>query len=250
MPNRYTRDELLLIALNMAQLDNLTVHEAPDGVIQQNAFSIQWLQDILDFWYHIMPFSATVKDIPITCTANSDTITLPADFILDVRNGLEVQTVPGNVNSYEKKWRLSLQQFRAKRLGYQNSSGVQFPEYYCVVGDDGNTVTQYQTMRVTPTPNIATQCVLWYYGLPNKLEANQRPKFPDDYACIEYIRLRALEWAGINTAGTAQKFCTQIVSKYKASGLLNEPEDDVIPMDEKVYRGRGRRNIYSWMGDV
>lgn len=251
MPNRYTRDELILIAINMAQLPNLEVHDAPDGVVQQDAFSVQWLQDILDFWYHIMPFSATVDDVSITCTANSDVIILPADFILDVRNGLEVQTIPGNNTSYEKRYRLSLQKFRNARLKNQNSQGINYPEYYCVVGDDGNTVTQYQTMRITPTPNIATQCVLWYYKLPAKLEANQKPKFPDDHACIEYIRLRALEWAGINTPGTAQKFCTDIVSKYKASGLLNEPEDDEIPMDENVFRHRGRQmNTYSWMGPV
>jgi hypothetical protein len=186
--------------------------------------------------------------VPITCTANSDTIVLPNDFILDVRNGLEVQTIPGDVNSYEKKQRLSLQKFRNRRLQHQNSQNIKFPDYYCVVGDDGNVMTQYQTMRVTPTPTIATQCILWYYQQPAKLESNQKPKMPDDYACIEYIRLRALEWAGINTPGTAQKFCTDIVSKYKASGLLNEPEDDEIPMDDQVYRGRSMRNTYSWMG--
>jgi hypothetical protein len=182
---------------------------------------------------------------------NSDTIVLPSDFILDVRNGLEVQTIPGDVNSYVKKQRLSLQKFRNQRLRNQGATGVKYPECYCVVGDDGVVTTQYQTMRVTPIPSIATLCNLWYYQLPPALEANQKPKFPDDYACIEYIRLRALEWAGINTPGTAQKFCTDIVSKYKASGLLNEPEDDEIPMDEGSYRHRGRQFQHTtWMGPV
>jgi hypothetical protein len=251
MPNRYTRDELILIALNMAQLPNLEVHDAPDRVVQQDAYAIQWLQDILDFWYHIMPFSATVVDAPISCVAHNDVITLPSDFILDVRNGLEVQTVPGDINSYKKIPRLSLQKFRNARLRNQNAQTVQYPAAYCVVGDDGDSFTQYQTMRITPTPTIATLCVLWYYKLPPRLEANQKPKFPDDYACTEYIRLRALEWAGIITPGTAKKFSTEIVSSYKASGLLNEPEDDEIPMDEQVYQGRGRGVIHtSWMGPV
>jgi hypothetical protein len=251
MPNRYTRDELILIALNMAQLPNLEVHEAPDGVVQQDAYSIQWLQDILDFWYHIMPFSATVDDVGITCTANSDVIVLPGDFILDVRNGLEVQTVPGDNTSYRKIQRLSLQKFRNRRLQHQNTQSVKYPIAYCVVGDDGSTVTQYQIMRVTPTPTIATACVLWYYKLPAKLEANQRPKFPDDYACVEYIRLRALEWAGLMTPGTAKKFTTDIVSSYKASGLMNEPEDDEIPMDEQAFHPNRRQVAsYNWMGAV
>ncbi len=249
MPSRYTRDELILVAIQMAQLPNLENHDVPDGVVQQDAYAIQWLQDILDFWYHIMPFSATVAEVPLTCTANSDSIVLPSDFILDVRNGLEVQTVPGDVYSYQKKYRLPLQKFRNQRLHNQNAQGVKYPEYYCIVGDDGNVVTQYQTMRVTPTPQIATLCNLWYYQLPPRLEANQRPKFPDDYACKEYIRLRALEWAGINTPGIAQKFTTEIVAKYKASGLLNEPEDDEIPMDELSYRHRGQGiTPYGWMG--
>lgn len=251
MPNRYNRDQLVLTALRMAQLPNLEAHDAPDGVVQADAFAVEWLQDILTFWYHIAPFSATVVDLPIACTANSDTIILPADFILDVRNGLEVQTVLGDNNSYQKKWRLPLQKFRNRRLHYQGRTDIKYPEFYCIVGDDGVSTTQYQTMRVTPTPTIATQCILWYYQLPPALQANQKPKFPDDYACIEYIRLRALEWAGIITPGTAKKFCTDIVAQYKAAGLLNEPEDDEIPMDEQVYR-RGSSNrhaVYGWMGD-
>jgi hypothetical protein len=242
---------LINIALDIAQLSNLDVHDRPAGTITATAFSIKWLQDILDFWYHIMPFSATVVDIGINCTANNDFITLPSDFILDVRNGLEVQTVPGDVNSYVKKYRLSLQKFRNERLRHQGAQGVKYPEYYCVVGDDGVVATQYQKMRITPTPSIATVCRLWYYQLPPVITGTQKPKFPDDYACIEYVRLRALEWAGINTPGTAQKFCTDIVSKYKASGLLNEPEDDEIPMDELSYRGRGRQVGHTaWMGPV
>ncbi len=250
MPNRYVRDELILIALQMAQLPNLEVHDAPNGVVQVDAFSIQWLQDILDFWYSIMPFSATVKKIPLTCTANSDTIILPGDFILDVRNGLIAQTIPGNTASYKRRWRMPLQKFINRQLARQNSTDVKYPDFYCVVGDDGNITTQYQTMLVTPTPTIATQCQLWYYQLPPALSANQKPKFPNDYSCVEYLRIRAHEWQGLYEPGTAQKFCSNIVAKYKAAGLLNEPEDDEIPMDEQVYRKTDQYgNMYTWMGD-
>lgn len=252
MPNRYNRDQLVLTALRMAQLPNLEAHDAPDGIVQSDAFAVEWLQDILTFWYHIAPFSATVVKASISCTAQSDTVILPANFILDVRNGLLVQTVPSDTQSYKRAIRVPLQKFINRQIHTQHAdSDVKYPAYYCIAGDDGVITTQYQTMLVAPTPTIATQCQLWYYQLPAALQANQKPKFPDDYACIEYIRLRALEWAGIITPGTAKKFCTDIVAQYKAAGLLNEPEDDEIPMDEQVYRrsGSNRHAVYGWMGD-
>jgi hypothetical protein len=252
MPNRYVRDELISIALQMAQLPNLEVHDMPNGVVQQNAFSIQWLQDILDFWYHMVPFSATVRKISLTCTANSDNILLPTDFILDVRNGLLVRKVPDNANSYERRLRTPLQKFINRQMMYQGAVNVNFPLYYCVAGDDGNVLTQRQTMLITPTPTINTQCQLWYYQLPAKLEANQKPKFPNDYCCIEYLRIRAHEWQGLYEPGTAQKFCDKIVASMKSAGLMNEPEDDEIPMDEQVYirRNQDSTNTYAWLGPV
>jgi len=251
MPNRYCRDELIKIGLSMAQLPNLEIHDAPDGVVQQDAFAIQWLQDILDFWYHVCPFSVTVIKQAINCTANSDTIILPSDFILDVRNGLLVQTTPGDINSYRRKRRVPLQKFINRQLYYQGATNVNCPEFYCIVGNDGVTETQYQTMKVAPTPTINTLCYLWYYKLPAKLEANQRPQLPYDYMATEYIRIRAHEWQGLYDPGTAQKFCDKLVSWAKASGLMNEPEDDEIPFDEQVYqRHRGSQsNTYNWMGD-
>lgn len=249
MPNRYCRDELINVMIGMVQLPNLQVHDAPEGVVQQDAYAIQWLQDILDFWFHMMPFSATVKKQAIVCTALSDTLTMPSDFILDVRNGLLVQTIPGDNTSYERKWRVPLQKFINRALLNQHTQTVKYPEFYCIVGDDGVTVTQYQTMKITPTPTIATNCYLWYYALPPRIEANQKPKFPNDYVCIEYLRIRALEWAGIFEPGTAHKFCEKIVSSMKAAGLMNEPEDDEIPMDEQVYHRRGwGTNRNNWMG--
>lgn len=249
MPNRYCRDELILVMLGMVQLPNLEVHDGPNGVVQQDAYAIQWLQDILDFWFHMMPFSATVKKIALTCTANNDTLIMPSDFILDVRNGLVAQTIPGDNNSYKRRFRAPLQKFINRQLDNQGAQNVKFPNWYCIVGDDGVLTTQYQTMKITPTPTIATLCQLWHYALPPRIEANQKPKFPNDYVCIEYLRIRALEWAGIYEPGTAHKFCEKIVSSMKAAGLMNEPEDDEIPMDEQVYqRSNPGNNRNRWMG--
>jgi hypothetical protein len=249
MPNRYCRDELINVMIGMAQLPNLQVHDAPNGVVQQDAFAIQWLQDILDFWFHMVPFSATVKHQSITCTAHNEEIIMPSDFILDVRNGLEVQTIPGDSTSYKRKGRVPLQKFINRRLENQTTHDVKYPEFYCIVGDDDNITTQYQTMMITPTPSINTQCYLWYYSLPARLEANQKPKFPSDQVCLDYLRLRALEWAGLLDPGTANKYSLKIIADMKASGLMNEPEDDEIPMDEQVYQRRGwGSNRNNWMG--
>ena len=253
MPNRYCRDELIKIAIDMALLPNLEHHDIPDGVVLPNAFSIQWLQDIIDFWYHMVPFSATVAKVSLPCVAGSDTVVLPTDFILDVRNRYHVQGVVGNTRSLEKCWRLPLQQFLNRQLSYQATTGnVNYPIFYTVCGDDGNLLTQQQTMLVTPTPTIATQGILWYYKLPPVLTATQRPKFPSDYVCIEYIRIRACEWANIMQPGTAHKFCERIVSAMKVAGLMHEPEDNEVPLDPIRYRSSGNAavNAYSWLGPV
>ena len=252
MPNRYARDELIAIALNMLQLPNLEVHDMPDGIVQQDAFCIQWLQDILDFWYHMVPFSATVVSATLNCTANQSYVTLPADFILDVRNGYLIQTVPGDSLSLRRITRVPLQKFINRQLLSQRSTDVKYPLFYSVIGDDNNMATQQQLMQVAPTPTISTIGKLWYYKLPAVLQSNEKPKFPNDYVCVEYLRIRALEWAHIAQPGTAQRFCDKIVAGMKANGLMNEPEDDEIPFDELTYHKRGflGNSTYAWMGQV
>lgn len=238
----------------MAQLSNLEVHDMPNGVVQQDAFAVQWLQDILDFWYHMVPFSATVKSVTLNCVANQNYVTLPSDFILDVRNGYTVQKTPGDNTTLRRTIRVPLQKFINRRLLYQTSTNVNYPYFYCVQGDDGVTATQYQRMQVTPTPNIATVGQLWYYSLPAVLASDEKPKFPNDYVCIEYIRIRALEWSRIFEPGTAQKFCDKVVSSMRAAGLMNEPEDDEIPFDDLTWRKKSTGSVYgttyAWMGTV
>src|SRR5712671_5942079 len=218
MPCRYVRDELIAIALNMVQLPNLEIHDMPNGVVMQDAFCIRWLQDILDFWFHISPFSATVDKVQLNCVANNSEVILPADFIIDVRNGYLVQTIAGNKTSYRRLLRLPLQKFINRQIQSQNiSSAIPYPSFYCIAGDDGVELTQYQTMLVVPTPTVATQGQLWYYRLPPVLSARTKPKLPDDYVAIEYLRIRALEWAHIYEPGTAHKFCNKIVADMKSA---------------------------------
>jgi len=253
VPNRYTRDELIKIALQMAQLPNLEAHDMPNGVVQPDAFAIQWLQDILDFWYHMVPFSATVKTTTLSAVANQGHIVLPSNFILDVRNGYTVNKIPGDNTTKRRVIRIPLQKFINRRLLYQTSTNIDYPYFYCIQGDDDVVATQYQHMQITPTPNIATVGQLWYYALPAVLSSGERPKFPSDYVCIEYIRIRGLEWSRIYEPGTAQKFCEKVVAGMRAAGLMNEPEDDEIPFDNLTFRHKGGSGLYNttyaWMGN-
>lgn len=248
MPNRYQRDEIIRIALDQAQLPNLTVHDMPQGVVQADAYSVQWLQDILDFWYHMVPFSASVTSVALNVTANQSYVILPSDFILDVRNGYMVQTVVADAASYRRTVRVPLQQFLNRQLYYQHSSNadIAYPAFYCVQGV--NVATGQQLLQLAPTPTVSTLAVLWYYQLPAILESDSKPRFPNDYVCIEYVRVRAREWAGVYEPGTAQKFCEKIVSGMKAAGLMNEPENDETPFDTLVYSKGYNYNSYAWMG--
>lgn len=255
MPNRHTRDELIRIAIDMVHIPNLEHHDMPNGTVQPDAYSIRWLQDILDFWYHMVPFSATVDKVTLNCTANSDTLILPEDFILDVKHGYIAQMLPDNIHSKKRRFRLPLQKFITKSLTYQGATNITAPNYYCIQGDTDPIAgsinnSKRQTMKVTPVPTISTNGELWYYKLPPILRAGDKPQFPNDYVCIEYIRIRALEWANIIDPGTAQKFCEKVVAGMRLAGLMNEPEDDEVNMDALEYRGNARDTVtsYSWMG--
>jgi len=240
VPNRYTRDQLIIKAITMSQAGNVERHDCPDGVVLPDAYSIGWMQDILDWWYHMFPFSSTVTKVSLNCTANSDSITLPSDFILDVRNGYHVQRTPGDNLSFQKVFRIPLQKFINRQLYYQGASNIKFPSYYNIQG---------RIMKIVPTPIISTVGQLWYYKLPTVLGTDDIPDFPNDYVIVEYLRIRALEFVRVHDPGTAQKFCDKIVGSMKAAGLMNEPEDDEIPFDDLVNRpSPGHLNTYSWMG--
>ncbi len=240
----------------MVNLPNLNIHDMPEGVVQPDAYCIQWLQDILDFWYHMVPFSSTVTSADLTCLANTGTIQLPDDFILDVRNGYLVPIIPGDSLSLRRRVRVSFQKFLNRYIYYQKQNSALYPIFYTILGGiiDQTGISTKQTIQVTPKPIVDVPGKLWYYKLPAKLKDNTRPDFPNDYVCTEYLRIRALEWARIYDPGTAQKFCDKIVAGMKAAGLMNEPEDDEIPFDDVTFRNKSNMGIYStsyaWMGMV
>lgn len=239
MPNRSCRDELIYAALEMAQVPNLKAHDMPNGVVNVNAFSITWLQDIMDFWYHICPFSSTVSKIPYNLLANTQDYSLPDDFILDVKHGLVVQNINNNSSSKQRKLRLPLQKWISRDLSYQGQTSTTCSFY----------VIHANQLHITPIPNENKNAWLWYYQLPAPLNSDDVPIFPNDYVIKEYLRIRALEWVGRYDPGTAQKFCDKIVVSMKANGLMNEPEDDEIELDQNFYvKGYNPNFSYQWMG--
>lgn len=248
--NRYSRDELIRIALDMAQVSGLSNHDVPDGVVQPDAFSLQWLQDIVDWWYHTVPFSVTVKRLPLNCVANQNYIEMPQDFIVDVRNGYRVQTIVGDIYSLKRSKRVDYQKFMNWEDYYRRSANVLFPMLYCVIGVTSN---GRQQMLITPTPTVSTVGELSYYALPPLLQAGDVPMFPADKITIEYIRIRALEFSRIYDPGTAERYCDRLLNAAKASGLMNEPESDDLPLDDLSYRSNQLHNQYSpytWMGPI
>lgn len=244
MPNRYTRDELIYKALDLAELPNIKKHDlSQGGSVNSNAYSIGWLQDILDYWYHMVPFSAAVIKAPFNLTANYGMYDLPEDFIVDIRNGLIVQDVNSNVNSCVRKIRISLQKFINRQIVHQASNATT-TKYYCIQGKNNNR----QVLNICPVPTENKTAWLWYYQLPEPLDSDSIPIFPGDYPLIEYVNLRAQEWVGKLEPGTAKAFCDRIVAAAKVNGLMNEPEDDEIPMDDLRYIPKGASTTFAWMG--
>ena len=228
----------------MVQIPNLDSHDRPkpSGLILPDAFCIQWLNDILDFYYHLKPFSTTVTKRQLNIPANTQDITLPDDFILDVRNGYVVQTTE-QPNSLERLYRVPLQKWINRDLRYQQLTpqANQCPDYYMIMSG---------VLKITPVAGVDKNAWLWMYALPPQLTAGAKPQVPNDYMLIEYIRIRALEWIGSFEPGTAVKFCEKVVGSLQSNGLLNEAEDDEIPLDTLVYRKPGVYNGSSmaWMG--
>lgn len=247
MPNRYCRDELLNIALDAAHLPNIDARDRPDGVILPHAHCIQWLQDIVDWWYEIVPFSTTVTTTTLNLTANTSFVALPIDFIVDVRNGYTVEAIPGDSLSYVRRVRLPFQKFLNRYLANQKATNIKLPDFYCV---RGKLNARQKLLNVTPTPTQNVNGILWYYQLPERLNAGDYPEVASDKIIIEYVRIRACEQMHIYDPGTAEKYCERLLGMIKAAGLLNEPEDDEIPLDNQAMRNGVYGNIYNWMGAV
>lgn len=228
--NRLNRDQILVRGLDMVDSPSLDTKDRPSGAIIAGALSVGWLQDALDLFHNEFPWAGTVKSTAITLDTTG-LVSVPADFILDVRNGI---TLPAP--NQRRLARLPLQKLISYQLA-DTTAGV--PRGYTVTEPD---------LRIFPMPDKSYSATLWYYALPTVLSANTLPKFPSDWVLVEYVRLRGLEWLQKIAPGSAMAYAREQIAALRKSGLAGEPEDDEIPLDPLRFRPAGPSAPWDWMG--
>lgn len=229
--NRLTRDELLHRALNMVDSKGLDTHDRPHGLIVDEAHSLSWLQDGLDLFHHEFPWQGLIRTAALSLASGA--ITLPTDFILDVRDGIVVASLGTRLR------RTPLQKFVTYQLATTTDAN---PRVYTWHGD-----ALY--VYPTPAPPRVVAGTLWYYALPVTLGPVAKPAFPSDWVLVEYVRLRGLEWLRLHVPGTARAYALTEIGRLRKAGLQGEPEDNELPLDTGRFLPTGSGDRSSWMGD-
>ena len=229
--NRLTRDEILLRALDMVDSPSLDQKARPLGSIDPQSYVIGWLQEGLDYFQRKIPWSGLLASTPFTL-AGTDLYDLPADFVLDLRDGLRIPSIRRRLERRSLTWLLDMDT-EASRLGT--------PEAYVVLPP---------SIRIYPHPDKAYTAEFWYYTLPATLTASTIPDFPDDWVLIEFVRLRGKEWTGESAPGTAIAFGAAMCADLIKSGLGNTADSDALQMDRHFFRptGSGGYDRNAWMG--
>jgi hypothetical protein len=207
--------------------------ERPGGTIHQNAMSIGWLQDALDYFHRKFPWTGTIASSAVSIVGGTVLYALPTDYTLDVRDGVRIM-------QSDTKRRL-----RRKPLPWllnRDTTQTGTPAIYVVLGTN---------LRVWPVPDKAYTAELWYYQLPATLDTDDKPIFPDDWTLIEYIRLRGKEFTGEAQPGSAMGFAAGIAAGLQKSGLGVEGEDDQLHLDSSFFQptGQGGGSSADWMGE-
>jgi len=230
MSNRLNRDQILSRALDEIDSVALDAHDRPGGsILATTAFSIVWLQDGLDNFHRVFPMAGRLT--PLTLTLDpSGSLTLPENFIIDVRDGLIIP---------DKKVRCLRKGFQ-DWLNYQLKGviGANEPYYY---------TRQGRQLLYTPPPRQPVSATLWYYALPSVLDENDKPDFPDDWTLVEYVRLRGMEYIKALPPGSAQKYVQESIATLRGSMLMGEPEHDTLPLDP-IQFPRAAGGFWDWMG--
>lgn len=246
--NRLSRDEIIHVGLDQADIATLDAKDRPDGVLLPKAISIQWLQMAMDAFYKRFPFSTDVVTSQMLYPANSDrlvwaedtTLFTPPDFNLDLRDGLLLQPGPDQIIGRLRQ--RSIQSYINVNLQYQHYRG-QYPVCYAVFGEDH--------IRVAPMSDTSYSLTLWYYRQPPMLQAQQIPKGIDEWALAEYIRIRALEWIRLLPPDSAKQYLNKELSNLKSIGLLNNSEYEKLPLQNIVYLDAmlgTSSSPFAWMG--
>lgn len=240
--NRLTRDELLTRALDLIDSAALDQKDRPFGsTIQPQALTIGFLQDGLDFFHRKFPWTGLIKMQSVTFTAGTNLYALPTDYTLDLMNGVRI--MQANTSGNPVKRRL-LRKSLTWMLGRDSTTdAIGTPQCYCITGTN---------LRIYPYPDKTySGGEFWYYALPDKMDADTKPTFPDDWTLIEYVRLRGREWTNEAPPGTAIEFCNTVVSQLQAAGLGNEGENDALELDRGFFHETGAESSHhrwSWMG--
>ena len=239
--NRRTRDQIILEALDLADLPELDQHDRPTaGTVDTGAFAINWLQRAVDTVAQEFPWASEITTATGTISAlNQNLISTLSDFILDVRDGMHLQ-VAGDTKRLRRINFADIMSWQMKNdKAGDPTTGV--PALYAFTST---------TLRLDITPQEAYTYRLWYYALPGALSAAATPPFPSDHACVEFVFWRAQEWARKMPPGTSMKYLREVeIAAMRAAGLGQEPESTHIPLDPLQFRG-ARRRPWDWMGDV
>ena len=219
--NRLQRDDLLIQALDMADLPELDQHDRPSSVILSTAFAINWLQRCLDEMFQVFPWAGTFTNTTGTVTLLNTTSLAPTDFILDVRDGLYINT-GGSLRQLRRRNVSDIIPYQARNdQGGNPITGT--PSLYAFSG---------RTLRLN---------TLWYYAMPSVLAATDTPTFPSDHVLVDFVYLRALEWARKVPQGSAMKYLREVeIPALRNAGLNQEPETDHIMLDPLQFKGRRR----------
>jgi hypothetical protein len=215
----------------------LNANDRPSGTIVGSALSVAWLADFVNLLAEQFPWAQAIKTAAVTIPTTG-LITLPADFILDVRNGLYLQNSANPTTQNQRLTRTSYQKMLDRLVSIPT---VGAPSRYTVVG---------AIMQVWKTPDITYNGQLAYYSRPAVASGSTVFTFPDDITLIEYVRIRGLEWVRDPKAdpGQALKYAASRIAAFRKAGLGHEPEDDTIPFDRDQFIAMGDQSSAQWLG--
>lgn len=245
-------------ALDLIDSPTLDQHDRPNApVLDPNAYSVSWLQNALDYYHGVFPWAGIVKSVPVTLQINNPQVTLPNDFLLDVRDGIIIPQ-PLNPTSTTglpiRLFRTSLQKFlnfQALAPSTPATNGGGCPRRYMVMPgaiQDVNTGNNVTGVILWPTPDQNYSAYMFYYALPSVLSAGTIPNFPSDRVLVDTVRVQGLEWSRALPLGSANTYMEKMVAQIRRSNLGQEPEEYELPLDPVQFR-KGQDAPYAWMGD-
>lgn len=237
--NRLTRDSICLRALDLADVPSLDTNDRPSGSIQSGAFTVEWLQEGIDFFYQNIPMAGVFTSVTVTLT-QSGQMTIPNDFLVDLRDGLIITDDP--------RWRLvrvAGQEYVQRAILGTASTSPSQPAYYFV---QPPTIFFFNRSGIVPDKSYNGK--LFYFQLPAVLQPGTVPNFPSDLVLVDYVRLKCLEYVRSVPAGTALEYAEKQVAKLRNSGLFNEPENDEIPLDARKFKRFDQGFYYDWLTPI